>query len=171
MVMKKTRAALLSKRRYDNLPADKLRKEREKRAEHARRWRQKKKDEMKEMERKFEEMERKLDSSITERNRSILYTLPGIGCHRNHCRLRQHIGNHKSSEDCSKRLKQIPTLSCIIPLQEMARIDVAIASHLLTKSNDKITYHRKSVVSVDVLYGEAILFYDNFVHRGGDTDT
>ena len=171
LIRKKRKAVLLGKRRYDNLSEDKLRMEREKRAGNARRWRQKKKDEMNEMKRKIEELECELNASIAERNRSILYTLPGVGCHQNVCQLCQTIGDHTLYENSSIGPKPGPNLSCIIPLQEMARIDLAIASHLLPLSTDKIVFHQKSVVTVEVYYGEAILFYENLVHRGGESDS
>jgi hypothetical protein len=160
----------LGKRRYDNLPEDKLKLERAKRAIHARRWRQTKKDELKELELKLKEVNHKLTQSLVERNRTILYTLPGVGCHNTDCGVCQSRIILPLEKQSSKRLMTYPSLSCIIPLESVAKIDLAIASHLLPPSSGMTIYHKESVVTVDVCFGEAILFYDDLVHRGGESD-
>ena len=171
ITMRKQRAAILGKMRYKNLSGEQKQVERDRRKENARRWRKKEKEEKQQMKMKVLETSILQERIKVERNRTVLYSLPGSGCHKGSCNI--HLSKMRSDdgEPTNRRTKLIPSLSSIIPLKDMATLDVAIASHLLPPIQKSIYYHPHSIVSVKVLVGEAILFYDNLVHRGGESES
>ena len=149
------------------------------RAQKSRLWRddQKKKKESMETEierintEHFGEMETMKRKVAFEKNRMVLYALPGLGAHRIGCPLRfEHNQNVKQLPSRHRPTGQ--SVSVIIPLHSKCTMDVVVASHLLCPSRSgAIHCHHGSVMSLEVHFGEGLIFFDNLIHRGGKSST
>ena len=175
--LKRERYNLKRRNVYKNLSPEKKKTIQRQRAQKSQCWRdmQKKKNEVKVEEiRKghqgeMEDMRRKL---AFEKNRMVLYALPGLGLHRNCCPLilQQEMPHEKQL--VSRRHPISPSFSVIIPLHGKAILDVAVASHLLIPTRSgTIKCHHESVQSLEIGFGEGLIFFDNLVHRGGKSDS
>ena len=170
ITMRKQRAAILGKKRYKNLSDEQRQVERDRRKVNARRWREKEKEEKVQLKMKVEETSMLQERIKAEKNRTVLYSLPGSGCHKDTCNI--HLSKVRSDDSgpTNRRTKLLPSLSSIIPLKiwQLLMLPLLPISYHHPQFN---YYHPPSIISVEVLVGEAILFYDNLVHRGGESDS